>query len=113
MMNRRSLLLGLSAVLAAPAIVKAESLMKLWVPRPTLVTLDDYAEGVWEHGGYVRVDDLVHVYGRITLTTMGSGDGTALITGIPWIANQSVRRLDDCIDFSGVITAQTFKELRA
>lgn len=31
-MNRRSLLLGIGAALAAPAIVRAESLMKLWVP---------------------------------------------------------------------------------
>lgn len=31
-MNRRSLLLGIGAALAAPAIVRADSLMKLWVP---------------------------------------------------------------------------------
>jgi hypothetical protein len=31
-MERRGFLLGLGAALAAPAIVKAESLMKLWVP---------------------------------------------------------------------------------
>ncbi len=31
-LSRRSLLLGLTAALAAPAVVRAESLMKLWVP---------------------------------------------------------------------------------
>lgn len=38
-MNRRSLLLGIGAALAAPAIVRADSLMKLWVPpKRKLVT---------------------------------------------------------------------------
>lgn len=32
MITRRSMLLGLGAALAAPAIVKADNLMKLWVP---------------------------------------------------------------------------------
>ncbi len=32
-MNRRSLILGAAALIAAPAIVHAESLMKLYVPR--------------------------------------------------------------------------------
>lgn len=46
-MNRRSLLLGLGGALAAPAVVRAESLMKLWVPpkRRLVATLDDYEEG--------------------------------------------------------------------
>lgn len=37
-MNRRSLLLGLGGALAAPAIVRAETLMKLWVPKQELLT---------------------------------------------------------------------------
>ncbi len=32
MIQRRSFLLGLTGALAAPAVVRAESLMKLWVP---------------------------------------------------------------------------------
>lgn len=36
MITRRSMLLGIGAALAAPAIVRADSLMKLWVPKPTV-----------------------------------------------------------------------------
>lgn len=48
-MNRRSLILGLGAVLATPAIVRAENLMKLWVPpKPKLITSVDLSdEGDW------------------------------------------------------------------
>jgi hypothetical protein len=43
-MNRRSLLLGIGAALSAPAIVKAESLMKLWVPpKAKLIDLNSIA----------------------------------------------------------------------
>lgn len=39
-MNRRSLILGAVALISAPAIVRAESLMKLYVPRkPTVEEL--------------------------------------------------------------------------
>ena len=39
MTNRRAFLLGAATALAAPAIVPASSLMKLWVPpAPALVT---------------------------------------------------------------------------
>ena len=37
MTSRRSFLLGLGATLAAPAIVRAESLMKLYVPKPEVL----------------------------------------------------------------------------
>ena len=33
-MNRRSLLLGAASLIAAPAIVRAESLMPIFVPKP-------------------------------------------------------------------------------
>ncbi len=35
MTNRRAFLLGLGTALAAPAIVRTDSLMKLWVPPKT------------------------------------------------------------------------------
>lgn len=42
MTSRRGFLLGLTTAFAAPAIVRAESLMKLWVPpAPKLIVLDD------------------------------------------------------------------------
>lgn len=37
MTSRRSFLLGLGAALAAPAVVRADSLMKLWVPPLPIV----------------------------------------------------------------------------
>lgn len=36
-LTRRSLLLGLGATLAMPAVVRAESLMKLWVPPKKII----------------------------------------------------------------------------
>jgi hypothetical protein len=36
--SRRSFLLGFGAALAAPAIVRAESLMPLFVPKPRVLT---------------------------------------------------------------------------
>ncbi len=36
MTNRRSFLIGIGSALAAPAIVRADSLMKLWVPKPNI-----------------------------------------------------------------------------
>ena len=40
MTTRRGFLTGILALGAAPAIVRAESLMRLWVPPQELVTLD-------------------------------------------------------------------------
>lgn len=40
MIARRSFLLGIGAALAAPAVVRAESLMKLWVPKPRPLLLE-------------------------------------------------------------------------
>ena len=40
MTNRRGFLIGLGASLAAPAIVKADNLMKIIVPRPTIYVPD-------------------------------------------------------------------------
>lgn len=34
MTSRRSFLIGIGAALAAPAVVRADSLMRLWVPKP-------------------------------------------------------------------------------
>lgn len=44
-MKRRAFLTGIASALAAPAIVKAENLMKIYVPRRRL-SWDGYAFGV-------------------------------------------------------------------
>ncbi len=45
-MNRRSLLLGLGATLAAPSIVKAESLMKIAAVRQPIMLTEQTLEEV-------------------------------------------------------------------
>lgn len=51
MTNRRSFLLGLTTALAAPAVVRAESLMKIWVPpAPKLVVPD---KALVDHAGHL------------------------------------------------------------
>lgn len=50
-MQRRGFLLGLGTALAAPAVVRAESLMKLWVPPAPKVLRAD--EPDWEGQLYV------------------------------------------------------------
>lgn len=57
-MNRRSLLLGLGTALAAPAIVRAESLMKLWVPPAPKLLL--YVDPNPVIGIFERFDALVN-----------------------------------------------------
>lgn len=44
--TRRSMLLGLGAALATPAIVRAENLMRVVVPKPHLITLDEFASRI-------------------------------------------------------------------
>jgi hypothetical protein len=56
MTSRRGFLLGLTTALAAPAVVRAESLMKLWVPpAPKLITAFDAAAA----GSDISVGDWV------------------------------------------------------
>lgn len=86
MTDRRTFLLGLGTALAAPAVVRASSLMKIWVPpAPQLITAIDNAEykGVLYHGvlpvgwytqkaGRIRYDyDATKACGY---TNTGSGD---------------------------------------
>lgn len=49
-MNRRSLLLGLGSALAAPAIVKAENLMKIAALREDIVVMPGVYELVYDVG---------------------------------------------------------------
>lgn len=42
MTNRRAFLFGAAATLAAPAVVRAESLMKLWVPPTPVWTMETW-----------------------------------------------------------------------
>lgn len=51
-MNRRSLLLGLGAALAAPAIVKAESLMKIAALREDIVVEEIKYDLYFDQGIY-------------------------------------------------------------
>lgn len=55
MTNRRAFLFGAGAALAAPALVPASSLMKLWVPpKPALVTVTvDLAKPLFDATGLV------------------------------------------------------------
>lgn len=50
MTNRRSFLIGAASLLVAPAIVRAESLMPIFVPKPPAIDLSDggfhYAEAM-------------------------------------------------------------------
>lgn len=39
-MQRRGFITGLASLIAAPAIVKPESLMKLWLPPPLIESVD-------------------------------------------------------------------------
>lgn len=67
-------------------------------------TLDDYEEGTWtptmtfnnsstgvtygaQTGYYIKVGKLVTLWGRITLTSNGTGVGTARITGLPFTSD--------------------------
>lgn len=53
MASRRGFLFGIGAALAAPAIVRADTLMKLWVPKPAIIvpsmlTLSELTMLEWE-----------------------------------------------------------------
>jgi hypothetical protein len=66
-------------------------------------TLDDYEEGTWtptligtggqsgqayttQAGYYVKIGKLVHVYGRLTMSTLGTVTTQAAISGLPFTA---------------------------
>lgn len=62
MMRRRGLLLGLAGLITAPALVRAESLMKISVPKPwRTITGIDYASGpdlcavTWDTGPFKAI----------------------------------------------------------
>lgn len=47
MTTRRLFLLGAASLIAAPAVVRAESLMKIVVPKPEIITFYD-SKNVWK-----------------------------------------------------------------
>lgn len=49
--SRRNFIIGLTSALAAPAIVRAESLMKVRAPR--MMTLDDYWNMIGKSPAYL------------------------------------------------------------
>lgn len=75
MTSRRAFLFGATAALAAPSIVRAESLMKLWVPKPKVLTAQTLLEAmerihnqmrpVWVRMAFSAVDgSMGHVIDR-------------------------------------------------
>lgn len=62
MITRRSMLLGVGAALTTPAIVRAESLMRVVVPKPHLITLDEFASRILDplmaiaENGYLTIN---------------------------------------------------------
>ena len=68
MTSRRSFLAGLVAAAAAPAIVRSESLMKLWVPAQDIIVphvgwdlgAGDWSAEAWVHVGVWRVVHLTN-----------------------------------------------------
>lgn len=59
-MNRRGFLVGASALICAPAIVKAANIMPVRV-------LDRYSmeDWRWKIEGYIRAEDLLHIQGDL------------------------------------------------
>jgi hypothetical protein len=56
MTNRRFFMLGAGALIAAPAIVRAESLMKLFVPTPEILLPTQYAMETYSLGFAVTLE---------------------------------------------------------
>lgn len=65
MVSRRGFLTGMLALGAAPAIVRAESLMRLWVPPQTLITGYDLSNGLDKS---CIVKALQHTDGTVEIT---------------------------------------------
>ena len=58
--SRRGLITGLASLIAAPAIVKADSLMKIVAPKPLDIVPRMYQRGHLEHG--TMLDEYAFVY---------------------------------------------------
>lgn len=63
-MNRRSLLLGIGSALAAPSIVRAESLMKLWVPSRRFAALAHGSPSIYMTDAWSRINLAVPYHGQ-------------------------------------------------
>ena len=81
MVNRRSFITGLIAFAAAPAIVRASSLMPVKVMRPSLI----YANRVIRSYMDFRV-----VIDRNHLLRFGDWDGSSTYRGIPIIVSDLI-----------------------
>jgi len=87
-MNRRSFLKSAVAVIAAPAIVHAESLMKIWVPRDESIFIPSSRFQIVysEHG--IRIVDLSRVdmaagLDRSVVFSVCARTGDMMIVGTP------------------------------
>lgn len=80
MIGRRGFLLGMGAALAAPSIVKAEGLMKLWVPtKPQLIQAFDLAVNVSDQ----TIGNLIQ-YGQVIGRYVVTWDIQAKKQGVRW-----------------------------
>jgi len=89
-MNRRGFLQSILAIGAAPAIVRAESLMKLWVPPQGLLAERPLPRVMRSH------DFTNAVFTRSTTATMMGVDGILITVGknVPrFISNDELRRI--------------------
>lgn len=55
MTDRRGFLFGIAGALAAPYIVRAESLMKLWVPEPVMGWESEFGRNGIKIGSQLRI----------------------------------------------------------
>lgn len=84
-MNRRNFLKSMIAVASAPAIVKAENIMKVWVPpEKTILTLADWARRI-DHGKHVAniVEILTETNEILDDMVFKDGDKVTIHTGLP------------------------------
>lgn len=85
-MNRRGFLQSCLALAAAPAIVRAESLMKIWVPPQEIILARDFA--ILNPGQWHRVG--------VQYTWLGAGRTKFFLDGreVPGIAGMEFKQVD-------------------
>ncbi len=100
-MNRRGFIGGIFAAAAAPAIVRAESIMRLRVPRHGIITPDNTSvwlvawgeESIHELRQYTATDVFKAQQGRRDRIIQLLNESNELLADIPWVENtKSVMR---------------------
>src|SRR5258706_15144126 len=86
MIHRRGLLLGALAAFAAPAIVRADSLMKLYVPRRLILWGDGVADDTEALQALINGEEVLTSFGGIAShRTIPFG---AYLTGSPLVISE-------------------------